>query len=109
MSLLCQSQGLTLDEASMNLSRCFADGQAYVALSRVTDMQGKELVSEQASKDSSLFFGILINQLRCVYRIYLADCWVAIDFSSISALQDWYWKHRLELGMSKQMLLSLLI
>lgn len=35
-----KAQGLTLDGAQINPSACFAEGQAYVALSRVTDMAG---------------------------------------------------------------------
>jgi ATP-dependent exoDNAse (exonuclease V) alpha subunit len=35
-----RAQGSTLDKASINLSRCFAPGQAYVALSRARTIQG---------------------------------------------------------------------
>lgn len=36
----CNSQGMSLDRASINLSRVWAGGQAYVALSRVRTLEG---------------------------------------------------------------------
>lgn len=38
-----KSQGVTLKEAHVDISRCFARGQAYVALSRVTGLDGLTL------------------------------------------------------------------
>jgi ATP-dependent exoDNAse (exonuclease V) alpha subunit len=38
-----KSQGLTLDRYKVNLIRCFAAGQAYVALSRASRIEGLEL------------------------------------------------------------------
>ena len=38
-----KSQGLTLNKAVISLDRCFAGGQAYVALSRLTSLNGLTL------------------------------------------------------------------
>src|SRR5207244_2358249 len=39
-----KSQGMNLDAAEIDLSRCFIEGMGYVALSRLTSLDGLKLV-----------------------------------------------------------------
>lgn len=43
-------QGMTLDVARLDISRCFAPGQAYVALSRCSSLDGMSLIGYNRSK-----------------------------------------------------------
>lgn len=49
------TQGLTLDLAKLDISQCFAEGQAYVALSRVRTLSGLSL---KAFKATSVCHGL---------------------------------------------------
>lgn len=40
-----RAQGMTLDKVKVDVSKAFADGQVYVALSRATSLRGLEVVS----------------------------------------------------------------
>lgn len=64
-------QGLTLDKVELDLSNCFAEGQAYVALSRVSTLAGLKLIGWSpsrvfASEAVLRFYGIPLNYERHV-------------------------------------------
>lgn len=54
-----KSQSLTLDCVELDLSRCFAPGQAYTALSRVRDISG--LVVKKWSKNSIIADKVVLD------------------------------------------------
>ena len=45
-----KSQGSTYEQISVDLSKCFAEGQGYVALSRATSLEGLHLIKPVDSK-----------------------------------------------------------
>ena len=45
-----KSQGMTLPAAEIDLAKCFDDGQAYVALSRVVSLRSTRLLSFEPKK-----------------------------------------------------------
>lgn len=57
-----KSQGMTLDSAIIDLSKCFAPGQSYVAISRVRTLEGIYLINKSTRRNASNPFNIIVNQ-----------------------------------------------
>ncbi|MCC5929091.1 MAG: AAA family ATPase [Cyclobacteriaceae bacterium] len=89
-----KSQGLTFDRAIIDAGRAFAPGQVYVALSRLTSLEGLVLFSkihpESISTDemagalaqTEMEIPMLEKQLKSSQDIFIRE--------SISATFDWY-------------------
>ncbi|MCF0230906.1 MAG: hypothetical protein HUJ63_01210, partial [Enterococcus sp.] len=56
-----KSQGLTYDEVACDLSKCFVDGQGYVALSRVTSLKGLHLIKPVTIRN------VRVNLSNCTF------------------------------------------
>lgn len=54
-----KSQGLTFEKAAIDISKIFAPGQAYVALSRLTSLNGLKLLQPVMSKNISIEEAVL--------------------------------------------------
>jgi hypothetical protein len=54
-----KSQGLTFEKAAIDISKIFAPGQAYVALSRLTSLQGLKLLQPLTSRNISIEEAVL--------------------------------------------------
>lgn len=54
-----KSQGLTFEKAAIDISKIFAPGQAYVALSRLTSLHGLKLLQPLVSKNISIEDAVL--------------------------------------------------
>ena len=54
-----KSQGLTFEKAAIDISKIFAPGQAYVALSRLTSLHGLKLLQPVMSKNISIEEAVL--------------------------------------------------
>ena len=64
-----KSQGQTFDNVILNLRKCFAEGQAYVALSRCRSLEGIEL-SSQISRDA-----IKVDKVVDGYLATMRETW----------------------------------
>ena len=95
-----KSQGLSFDQAVIDLGKAFAPGQAYVALTRLRSLEGLYLssplqrsallISREAQEFSRLNEGLdtlaKLDQARSEYQLnYLLECF---DW------QDWYYSYR---------------
>lgn len=60
-----KSQGMTLDKASIDLTRAFTSGQGYVALSRLQSLEGLHLIG---FNPQSLMVGEVVREADAVFR-----------------------------------------
>lgn len=60
-----KSQGMTLDKAEIDLSRAFASGQGYVALSRLTSLEGLYL---KGFNPQALMISEQVQEMDAVFR-----------------------------------------
>ena len=61
-----KSQGMSIDYLKMDLHKCFAEGQAYVGLSRATNIRGLQLLHKLKTKDIAFD--------HRVQKFYQANC-----------------------------------
>lgn len=108
-----KSQGLSFDEAVVNLGRAFAPGQAYVALTRlrsfeglylsapltksalITDIEARVFSSEQAEIDPSAMLEDAKKEYQIDYALKCFD-WRPLAFSFKDFYQEEYQKLQLE-------------
>lgn len=83
-----KSQGMTLDRAEMDLSRAFAPGQGYVALSRLTSLDGLYLKGFNAQ---ALSMSDLVREADATFRKkseQAEDALLKYDEKTIEGLAD---------------------
>ena len=59
-----KSQGQTLERVKVDLGRVFERGQAYVALSRATSLEGLQVLNFNPDKVRAVAFGFSLVQSR---------------------------------------------
>lgn len=83
-----KSQGMTLDKAEIDLSRAFASGQGYVALSRLTALEGLYL---KGFNPQALMISEEVREMDKTFRTKSEQAGDAIkkyDEKKLQALQD---------------------
>ncbi|POS72195.1 PIF1 [Diaporthe helianthi] len=60
-----KAQGMTLDKVRVDVSKAFADGQVYVALSRATSLQGLQILGDARSLELKMRAN---KEVRSFYR-----------------------------------------
>lgn len=95
-----KSQGLTFERAAIDLERVFASGQAYVALSRLTRLEGlvllsplslygihapRDVVSYAAQRMSPEMLGMVLERERHSY--WMSECLEAMNWSTL--VDEW--------------------
>jgi hypothetical protein len=83
-----KSQGMTLDKAEIDLSRAFASGQGYVALSRLTSLQGLYL---KGFNPQALMISDEVKEMDAVFQAKSVQAEAAIlkyDEEKLSKLHE---------------------
>lgn len=111
-----KSQGLTFERAVVDVGQAFADGQVYVALSRLRSLEGLVLRShinpEVISTDKRIVSyseinhkpETLIARMRTEQPVFLQQLLAkAFDFNAISKEIEWYGKNKEEDFIASEM------
>lgn len=109
-----KSQGLTFERAVIDLERVFASGQAYVALSRLTRLEGLvllsplsrhginvplDVVSYATQRMSPEMLGMVLERERHSY--WMSECLEAMNWSTlVDEWRDHSFSYRAETGRS---------
>ena len=80
-----KSQGMTLDRAEIDLSRAFASGQGYVALSRLKSLEGLHLVG---FNPQALQISEEVREMDYTFRSKSEQAEIAIDKYTKEQLQE---------------------
>lgn len=92
-----KSQGMTLDKASIDLTRSFTSGQGYVALSRLTSLEGLHLIG---FNPQALSISDIVREADMLFRNKSEQAENALDKYNDEALHDLHEKWLLDKGGS---------
>jgi hypothetical protein len=99
-----KSQGLTFEKAAIDISKIFAPGQAYVALSRLTTLQGLRLLNPLTNRNISIEEAVLsyekykssAEEIEKNLMIYTQDFLYDICMRSFKYYEIKRWMQRME-------------